>query len=139
MYFFAMRTNQQLMDIFCEGQHKDWTHISGKKILLIDDTIETGKEMASAKKELESWNPSSIKILVLKRLKCEHWERGKFFSEEDLGAVPIEPDFCLEYEHTGLSISSFFVSPELSADEIRKWNEGRQTLPENEEVTEHGN
>ena len=91
MYFFSLKTDQKLLDIFC-NKDKSWGYTTGKKILIMDDTIETGKTMMAVKKELERWNPSVIKILVLSSMKD----------------ASIKPDFCLEYREKEIVYNGSF-------------------------------
>jgi hypoxanthine phosphoribosyltransferase len=75
--FLAQLTDHRLIDTFCIWSYtgekptlpthtqKNFEHLEGKRVLLIDDLVDTGATMESALYWIKRWNPSSVLTAVI--------------------------------------------------------------------------
>lgn len=80
--FLAQITEQRNIDTFCMWSYtgekptlpahtpKEFLHIAGKKVLLIDDLVDSGATMESAIYWLNRWEPESITTAVVFKKDC---------------------------------------------------------------------
>ena len=65
MFVVAQSTGMKNLDVYVPWKVKNFQHLFGQRVLLIDDVVETGITMRCAILDLEGWQPKSLKTMSL--------------------------------------------------------------------------
>jgi len=79
MFIVAQTTGVKNLDVYVPWKFKNFKHLAGQRVLLIDDVVETGMTMRLAVWDLKSWQPKSLKTMSL---------------TQSVGSI-FNPDYCL--------------------------------------------
>ena len=65
MFALAQCTGMRNLDVYVPWKIKNFQHLFGQRVLLIDDVVETGNTMMIAIFSLEEWRPKSLNTMSL--------------------------------------------------------------------------
>lgn len=65
MCALAQRTGMKNLDVYVPWKAKNFQHLAGQRVLLIDDVVETGKTIITAILSLEGWKPKNLNTAAL--------------------------------------------------------------------------
>lgn len=107
MLALSQATGVKNLDIYVPGKVKNFQHLAGQRVLLIDDVVETGKTIITAILSLEEWKPKNLNTISL---------------SESARSV-FSPDYCLiRNAERELRMRMEFVEREMiGRGEVGRW------------------